>query len=88
MWAPDGQSLAYVTDRTGAANIFLFDFTKNEQYQLTDVIGSVMSFRNTTNGLPGCNPIQEAITRMKIAIERMMERMKTKLAAASIGLSS
>jgi len=25
---------------------------------------------------------------MKIAIERMMERMKTKLAAASIGLSS
>ena len=51
-------------------------------------IGSVMSFRNTTNGLPGSNPIQEVITRMKIAIERMMERMKTKLAAASIGLSS
>jgi hypothetical protein len=51
-------------------------------------IGSVMSFRKTTNGFPGSSPTQETITRMKIAIDRMIERMKMKLAAASIGLSS
>ncbi|HYV97206.1 MAG TPA: hypothetical protein VE967_07145 [Gemmatimonadaceae bacterium] len=44
MWAPDGQSLAYVSDRTGTANIFLYDFNNKEQYELTDVVGSVMSF--------------------------------------------
>lgn len=40
-WAPDGKSIAYVSDRTGIANIFLYDFDTNEQYQLTNVIGAV-----------------------------------------------
>jgi Tol biopolymer transport system component len=40
-WAPDGHSIAYVSDRTGIANIFLYDFDTNEQYQLTNVIGAV-----------------------------------------------
>jgi Tol biopolymer transport system component len=44
MWAPDGQSLAFISDRTGNQNIFLYDFTSKEHYQLTDVVGSVMSF--------------------------------------------
>jgi hypothetical protein len=44
MWSPDGQSIAYVSDRTGTPNIFLYDFMTHEQYQLTDVVGSVMSF--------------------------------------------
>lgn len=40
-WAPDGKSIAFVSDRTGIANIFLFDLTAKEHFQLTNVIGSV-----------------------------------------------
>ncbi|MEZ0335445.1 MAG: BamA/TamA family outer membrane protein [Gemmatimonadales bacterium] len=35
-WAPDGKSLAFVSDRTGVSNIFLYDLGANEVYQLTD----------------------------------------------------
>ena len=40
-WAPDGKSIAFVSDRTGIANVFLVDLTSKEHYQLTNVIGSV-----------------------------------------------
>lgn len=40
-WAPDGRSLAFVSDRTGTANIFLYDFDTKEHYQLTNVAGAV-----------------------------------------------
>ncbi|MDE3171811.1 MAG: PD40 domain-containing protein [Gemmatimonadota bacterium] len=40
-WSPDGSALAYVSDRTGTANIFLYDFHTGEQYQLTDLAGAV-----------------------------------------------
>jgi Tol biopolymer transport system component len=41
MWAPDGQSIAYISDRTGVANVFLYDLKDTQQYQLTNVIGGV-----------------------------------------------
>jgi Tol biopolymer transport system component len=40
-WAPDGKAIAYISDRTGIANVFLFDLGNREHYQLTNVIGSV-----------------------------------------------
>jgi hypothetical protein len=40
-WAPDGQSIAYITDRSGVANIFLYDLQDREHYQLTNVLGAV-----------------------------------------------
>ena len=40
-WAPDGKSFAYVSDRTGIANIFLYDLDAREHYQLTNVTGAV-----------------------------------------------
>jgi Tol biopolymer transport system component len=40
-WAPDGKSLAYITDRNGVPNVFLYDFTNREHYQLTNVAGGV-----------------------------------------------
>src|SRR5438270_7908174 len=40
-WSPDGRSIAYVSDRTGIANIFLYDIGAGEHYQLTNVIGAV-----------------------------------------------
>ncbi len=35
-WAPDGQTVAFVSDRTGVNNIFLYDVTDRELYQITD----------------------------------------------------
>ncbi len=40
-WAPDGHSIAYLTDRTGISNLFLYDFDTKEQYQLTNVAGAI-----------------------------------------------
>ncbi|MEQ1692343.1 MAG: hypothetical protein ABMA00_13715 [Gemmatimonas sp.] len=40
-WAPDGRSIAYLTDRTGISNLFLYDFDTREQYQLTNVLGAI-----------------------------------------------
>jgi Tol biopolymer transport system component len=35
-WSPDGKSIAFVSDRNGVSNIFLYDLGENEIYQLTD----------------------------------------------------
>ena len=43
MWAPDGKSLAFLSDRNGTSNIFLYDFDKKEHYQLTNVVGAISS---------------------------------------------
>jgi len=40
-WSPDGKAIAYISDRTGIANVFLVDLSNKEHYQLTNVIGSV-----------------------------------------------
>ena len=43
-WAPDGRALAYVSDRAGTANIFLYDLDGREHYQLTNLVGVVGGF--------------------------------------------
>ncbi|MFN2635779.1 MAG: hypothetical protein ABR585_01970 [Gemmatimonadaceae bacterium] len=40
-WSPDGRQVAFVSDRTGIPNIFLFDFADQQHYQLTNVLGGV-----------------------------------------------
>jgi hypothetical protein len=40
-WAPDGKTLIYISDRTGIANLFLYDLGDKQHYQLTNVIGAV-----------------------------------------------
>ena len=40
-WSPDGKTLAYISDRTGIANLFLVDVATKQHFQLTNVIGSV-----------------------------------------------
>ncbi len=35
-WAPDGKSVAFVSDRNGVSNIFLYDLVEKAAYQLTD----------------------------------------------------
>src|SRR5437763_7971163 len=40
-WAPDGRSLAFVSDRNGISNIFLYELSDGKIYQLTDVFTGV-----------------------------------------------
>jgi Tol biopolymer transport system component len=40
-WAPDSKSIAFVSDRSGIANVFLFDLEANEHFQLTNVVGAI-----------------------------------------------
>jgi Tol biopolymer transport system component len=40
-WSPDGKSIAFISDRTGIANVFLLEMANKEHYQLTNVIGSI-----------------------------------------------
>ena len=40
-WAPDGKSLAFVSDRTGISNVYLYDFSDRQTYQITDLYTGV-----------------------------------------------
>ena len=40
-WSPDGRQLAFVSDRNGVANIYLYDVPAAELYQLTDLYTGV-----------------------------------------------
>jgi hypothetical protein len=40
-WSPDGKAIAYVSDRAGSANLFMYDVEQNQHFQLTDVVGGV-----------------------------------------------
>ncbi len=35
-WSPDGRSVAFVSDRNGVSNVFLYDLDANDVFQLTD----------------------------------------------------
>ena len=41
MWAPDGKSLIFVSDRAGTPNLFMYDMDSRTHFQLTNVVGSV-----------------------------------------------
>ena len=40
-WSPDGSSIAYISDRAGTANIFLYKLATHEHYELTNLVGAV-----------------------------------------------
>jgi len=40
-WSPDGKTIAYVSDRSGVPNVFLWDTGEQQHYQLTNVVGGV-----------------------------------------------
>ena len=49
-WAPDGRSIAFVSDRNGVSNIFLYDLDQKSLYQLTD-------FYTGTQGITPLSPV-------------------------------
>jgi Tol biopolymer transport system component len=40
-WSPDGRELAFISDRTGIPNVFLYDFGNQQHYQITNVLGGI-----------------------------------------------
>jgi Tol biopolymer transport system component len=42
-WSPDGRRLAFITDRSGTPNAFLYDPADSTVTQLTDVLGGIAS---------------------------------------------
>ncbi len=40
-WSPDGSAIAYISDRTGTANLFLYRLATQEHFQLTNLAGAV-----------------------------------------------
>ena len=51
-WAPDGRSVAFVSDRTGVQNLFLYDLNDHQTYQLT----------NLYTGIAGLSELSPAIS--------------------------
>ena len=43
MWAPDGQSVGFISNRTGIPQLFLYEIAEKEHYQLTKFIGGIAS---------------------------------------------
>jgi hypothetical protein len=43
VYAPDGKAIAFVSDRDGATNAYLYDLERGSYLQLTDLIGGVFS---------------------------------------------
>ncbi len=40
-WSPDGNEIAYISDRTGITNVFITDLRDDETYQITNVLSGV-----------------------------------------------
>ena len=51
-WSPDGRQLAFVSDRNGVANIYLYELGTHELYQLTDLY----------TGVQGITPISPVLS--------------------------
>jgi Tol biopolymer transport system component len=52
VWAPDGRSLAFVSDRAGMSNIYLYDLADGNIYQLT----------NLYTGVQGITPLSPVLS--------------------------
>ncbi len=50
-WSPDGRSIAFISDRVGIPQIFLYDFATGEQYQLTRLVGGTQSVTENSPAL-------------------------------------
>jgi len=57
VWSPDGRALAFVSDRTGIANVYLYEFDDGLIYQLT----------NMYTGVQGITPLSPVLTWSSLA---------------------
>jgi Tol biopolymer transport system component len=47
-WSPDGDAVAFVSDQTGIANVFLYDRSQEALFQITDVFTGVSGITPTS----------------------------------------
>ncbi|MBW8772816.1 MAG: PD40 domain-containing protein, partial [Gemmatimonadetes bacterium] len=47
-WSPDGKQLAFVSDRNGVANIYLYDLAAKDIFQITDLFTGVQGITPTS----------------------------------------
>jgi Tol biopolymer transport system component len=52
MWSPDGRAIAFVSDRTGISNLFLYELEERQLYQLT----------NLYTGVSGITPLSPVLS--------------------------
>ncbi len=52
VWSPDGQAIAFVSDRTGVSNVFIWSLPEAQLYQATDLL----------SGVTGITPLSPAIS--------------------------
>jgi Tol biopolymer transport system component len=48
VWSPDGRSLAWVSDRTGINNLYLYNLDDRSLFQLTDVLSGIIGTNRLT----------------------------------------
>ncbi len=70
VWTPDSKKLAYVSDREGAFNLYLYDFTTNSETQLTRGVGS--------NYTPSFSPDGKSLTFIRDGRELRALDLETK----------
>jgi len=51
VWAPDGSALAFVSDRSGIPNVFLYNFATQNVYQITHVMTGAMGITDLSPAL-------------------------------------
>ncbi len=52
VWSPDGDAIAFVSDRTGVNNVFIWSLVESRLYQVTDLL----------SGITGITPLSPAIS--------------------------
>lgn len=48
VWSPDGHRLAWVSDRTGINNLYLFDLDRQALFQVTDLLSGIIGTNHLT----------------------------------------
>ena len=50
-WSPDGRTIAYISNRSGAPNVYLYDVASRAQFQITSLVGGVTGITDVSPAL-------------------------------------
>ena len=48
MWSPDGKTIAYVSNRAGSPDLYLYDLASRTHFQITTMVGGVMGITDVS----------------------------------------
>jgi dipeptidyl aminopeptidase/acylaminoacyl peptidase/imidazolonepropionase-like amidohydrolase len=75
-WSPDGNTIAFVSDRSGKKNVWLIDVRGGEAWQLTDVKTSIGSFKWSPDGQSLGYTAADAETPEEVKAEREKTKVR------------